>query len=215
MKKNLTEIAVILDESGSMSSCKHDTIGGFNEFIKTQSKIEGDATVTFVKFSDYYKIINEGSPIEKVEKLNECTYTPTYSTALLDAVGRTINSIGTRLSKLPESERPEKVMIVIITDGYENASKEYSKTQIFDMVKHQREKYQWEFLFLGADIDSWGGDIGIKTNVNIDKSNMSKSFKSLSYYTANYRTNSAERGIDNFDLSDTELDVKLNAMSKK
>lgn len=215
MKKNLTEIVVVLDESGSMGSCKQDTIGGFNEFLDTQSKIEGEANFTFVKFSDYYKVVNEGSPIEHVAKLNENNYSPSFSTALLDAVGKTINSIGNRLAKTPEDERPAKVIVTVITDGYENSSREFTKKQIFDMVKHQREKYDWEFLFLGADIDSWGGEIGINTNVNVSKADIGRSMKGLSYYTANYRTGSLDRGVENFELSDAELDVKLSAMSKK
>ena len=135
MKKDLTEIVIVLDESGSMSSCKSDTIGGFNEFLSTQKKIKGEANVTLVKFSDYYKVVNDGTALEHVSPLNESNYTPSYSTALLDAVGRTINSVGNRLSSLPEDQRPEKVIFAVITDGYENASKEFKREKIWKIFE--------------------------------------------------------------------------------
>jgi len=212
MKKDLTLIAIILDESGSMSSCKSDTIGGVNEFLNTQKKIKGQADVTLVKFSDYYKIINDATPIENVALLNEGNYTPSNSTALLDAVGKTFNSIGTKLANMKENERPEKVLVLIITDGYENASKEFSKKQIFDMVTHQREKYNWQITFIGADIAAWGEEIGIYTNVSISKDDIVRSMKGMSLYTANYRTNSANISADNFNLSSEELDTELEKM---
>lgn len=215
MKKDLTEIVVILDESGSMSSCKSDTIGGFNEFVSSQKKIKGDANVTLVKFSDYYKVINDGTPLSHVALLNESNYTPSNSTALLDAVGKTINSIGVRLAKAPESERPEKVIFAIITDGEENSSKEFTRKQISEMITHQKDKYSWEFLFLGADIEAWGQEIGIYTNVNVSKSDMSRSFKGLSYYTANYRCAVSDMSADNFSLTSEELDQKLTDLQSK
>jgi uncharacterized protein YegL len=209
MKKDLTEIVLILDESGSMGSVKNDTIGGFNEFLSSQKKIKGDANVTFVKFSDYYKVVNDGTDIAHVAELNESNYTPSYSTALLDAVGKTINSVGQRLSDTPENKRPEKVIVAIITDGWENTSKEFSKKQINEMVAHQRDNYQWEFLFLGADIDAWGGEIGIRSNVTMNKADMIGNMSKLSYYTANYRMASADLSLDNFNLSNDEVTTKL------
>ena len=215
MKTGLTEIVVVLDESGSMSSCKGDTIGGFNVFLSSQQKIKGSANMTFVKFSDYYNKINDGIDINEVVPLNESTYTPSFSTALLDAVGKTINDVGNRLSSTPESERPEKVIFTVITDGYENTSKEFTKRQISEMIKHQREKYSWEFLFLGADIDAWGQEIGIMTNVNINKNDLTRSMKSMSYYTANYRVGSDALGVNNFNLSNEVLDAELENLYDK
>jgi von Willebrand factor type A domain len=214
MKKDLSEIVLILDESGSMSFCKSDTVGGFNKFLTSQQKIKGEANVTFVKFSDYYKIINDATPINHVSHLNESNYTPSNSTALLDAVGKTINSIGKRLANTPENQRPEKVIMVIITDGYENNSKEFSRKQIFDMVTHQREKYNWEFIFLGANIDAWGQEIGIFNNVNISKDDLNRSFKGMSYYTANYRSGNVASTTD-FNLSSAQLDEELEKMSEE
>src|SRR5665811_509961 len=134
MKKNLCEIVVILDESGSMESCKTDTITGVNLFLNNQKRISGEANVTLVKFSDYYKIINDSIPLNQIVYLDENNYIPANTTALLDAVGRTIKTIGKRLADTPEADRPEKVIFAIITDGYENASREFSRKQVFDMV---------------------------------------------------------------------------------
>jgi len=215
MKKDLTEIVIVLDESGSMSSCKTDTIGGFNEFLSTQKKIKGEANVTLVKFSDYYKIVNDGTSLEHVAPLNESNYTPSYSTALLDAVGRTINSVGQRLAVTDEDKRPEKVIFAVITDGYENASTEFKREKIFEMVTHQKTKYNWEFLFLGADIDAWGKEIGINSNVNVDKNAMFSNMSKMSYYTANYRTGSANFSTSNFDLSDDKVQEEMEKLYDK
>lgn len=215
MKKDLTEIVIVLDESGSMSSCKSDTIGGFNEFLSTQKKIKGEANVTLVKFSDYYKVVNDGTALEHVSPLNESNYTPSYSTALLDAVGRTINSVGNRLESLSEDQRPEKVIFAVITDGYENASKEFKREKIFEMVTHQKTKYNWEFLFLGADIDAWGKEIGITSNVNVDKNAMFSNMSKMSYYTANYRTGSANFSTSNFSLSDDQVKEEMEKLYDK
>jgi len=212
MKKDLTEIVIVLDESGSMGSVKNDTIGGFNEFLSSQKKIKGSANVTFVKFSDYYKVVNDGTDIKHVAELNESSYTPSFSTALLDAVGKTINSVGNRLADTPENKRPEKVIVAIITDGFENASREFTRLQISDMVKHQREKYDWEFLFLGADIDAWGKEIGITSNVNVSKDDMFGNMAKMSYYTANFRSASADMSLDNFNLTNAEVEAKLEDM---
>lgn len=215
MKKDLTEIVIVLDESGSMSSCKSDTIGGFNEFLSTQKKIKGEANVTLVKFSDYYKVVNDGTALEHVSPLNESNYTPSYSTALLDAVGRTINSVGNRLESLSEDQRPEKVIFAVITDGYENASKEFKREKVFEMVTHQKTKYNWEFLFLGADIDAWGKEIGIHSNVSLSKDDMFSNMSKMSYYTANYRTGSANFSTNNFTLSDDQVKEEMEKLYDK
>jgi len=217
LNNNLTEIVFILDESGSMGSVKDDTIGGFNEFIEQQKNIEGDAVVTFVKFSDYYKVVEEGTLLENVNPLNKETYTPSYSTALLDAVGKTINKVGNRHDKLDEEDKPSKVLFVVLTDGYENASKEYL-SGVNEMVKNKRDKDGWEFLFLGADIDAWGTgrELGFLKGqtISTNKSNMKLSYKGLSHYTSNMRSG-ASYSADSFSLSDDDLDADLNKMSKK
>ncbi len=212
MKKDLCEIVLVLDESGSMGTCKSDTIGGVNEFLNNQKRVKGEVNVTLVKFSDYYKIVNNAIPLDQVVYLDENNYTPSNTTALLDAVGKTINSIGKRLADIPEKNRPEKVIFSIITDGFENASREFSRSQIFDMVLHQKQKYNWEFLFLGADIDAWGEEIGITLNVNIHKDDLSRSFKGLSHHVIQNRMGNLKESTDSFSLKESELKKKLNEL---
>jgi hypothetical protein len=214
MKKNLSEIVIILDESGSMATCMDDTIGGVNLFLDNQKRISGEAKVTVVKFSDIYEIINDSVPLDQVTYLDYFNYRPSNSTALLDAVGKTINNIGKRLADTPEADRPEKIIIAIITDGYENSSKEFSRSQVFSMVTHQREKYSWEFIFLGADIDAWGQEIGVSANVNIRKNDLRRSFKGLSIDVLYSRIDKMFDYEETFNLPEAELDKKLNDLGK-
>ena len=214
MKKDLSEIVIILDESGSMGSCKTDTIGGVNLFLENQKRIKGEVRVTLVKFSDYYKIINDAVLLDQVAYLDENNYTPSYSTALLDAVGKTINNLGRRLADTPETERPERVIFVIITDGFENSSREFTRNQVFQMVTHQKQKYSWEFIFLGADIDAWGEEIGIMMNVNINKNDLRRSFKGLSHRILYCRMGRIMDMSDSFNLSENELDKSLDDIGR-
>jgi hypothetical protein len=214
MKKDLSEIVIILDESGSMGSCKEDTIDGVNLFLHNQKRISREANVTLVKFSDYYKIINDSVPLDQVVHLDEDNYKPSNMTALLDAVGRTINNLGKRLADTPEPDRPRKILFAIITDGYENASKKFSRSQVFDMVSHQREKYSWEFIFLGADIDAWGKEIGVTVNVNIQKDDLRRSFKGLSHRFLASRMDMMFEVSESFDQTEEELDKKLKELGE-
>lgn len=215
MKKDYCEIVMVLDESGSMNSCKNDTIVGVNEFLNNQKRIKGDVNVTLIKFSDYYRVINDAVPLDQVVWLNNENYTPSNTTALLDAAGKTINSIGLRLSATSEENRPEKVIFIIITDGFENASTEFTRCQVFDLVSHQREKYNWEFIFLGADMDAWGDQIGVQKNVRIAKNDLSRSYKALSMFAIERRMYNFFDADDVFNLSEKELDQKLNDLDKK
>lgn len=153
MNSNLTEIIFLLDRSGSMAGLESDTIGGFNAFIEKQRKLEGKTLVTGVLFDDQYEIVWNGTEAEKV-KLTEEEYYVRGCTALLDAVGKTILDVGYRLSKTKEDNRPGKVIFVITTDGFENASTEFTYDKVKELIKHQQEKYRWEFIFLGANIDA-------------------------------------------------------------
>lgn len=166
MKKNLTEMVFILDRSGSMYSLTDDTIGGFNSMIEKQKNEEGEAYVTTVLFDTRYEYLHDHVNIQDVEPITNEDYRPGGCTALLDAVGNTINSIGSRLSNTPEDERPEKVVIVITTDGMENASREFTRSKVKEMIEHQQSKYSWLFIFLGANIDavSEANTLGIKTD---------------------------------------------------
>lgn len=153
MNTNLTEIIFLLDRSGSMGGIESDTIGGFNAFIEKQKQLEGITIVTVVLFDDRYEILWNGVSANEV-KLTGNDYYVRGSTALLDAVGKTILDVGYRLSKTSVDERPGKVIFVITTDGLENASREFTCEKVRGLIKHQQEKYHWEFIFLGANIDA-------------------------------------------------------------
>lgn len=152
MNPNLTEIIFILDRSGSMAGLEADTIGGYNQFLKTQSQKSGELRVTTVLFDHEYECLYQSICPENAV-LTERQYFVRGCTALYDAVGQAVTHTGRRLAETPEPERPSKVIVVITTDGCENASKAYTHQQIQNMIRQQQEKYSWEFLFFGANID--------------------------------------------------------------
>jgi uncharacterized protein YegL len=154
MKQDLTEIGIVLDRSGSMDSMAKEAIGGINAFLESQAKLPGEARLTLVLFDHEYLEVHAGRPIKEVPFLDAQTYVPRGTTALLDAIGRTVKTIGERLDKTPEENRPGKVIIAILTDGLENASKEFKSKAIRNMIKHQQEKYSWEFIYLAANQDA-------------------------------------------------------------
>jgi len=166
MNENLTEIVVILDRSGSMAGLAKDTIGGFNSFLEKQKLLKGEAKLTLILFDDSYEVCDNAVDIKLVSPLTDSAYFARGMTALNDAVGKTINTIGERLKNTKESERPGKVIFLITTDGQENSSKEFKASQIKEMVKRQQETYNWEFVFLGANIDSFaeGDKMGYSLN---------------------------------------------------
>ncbi|MGE5678184.1 MAG: vWA domain-containing protein [Pseudomonadota bacterium] len=166
MKENLTEIIFILDRSGSMAGLESDTIGGYNSFLEEQKKVEGEAHVTTVLFDNNYEVLHDGVDIKSVNPITRKEYFARGTTALLDAVGLTINRVVERIKKTDESQRPSKVIFIITTDGLENSSVEFTYTQVKQMVSYQQSKYNWEFLFLGANIDAAkeADSLGIKAN---------------------------------------------------
>lgn len=155
MKQDLTQITIVLDRSGSMSAVCDATISGFNEFVEGQKKAPGEANLTLVQFDteNPYEVVFDKA-IGEIPRLTVETYVPRGGTPLHDALGRTITQLGAKLGKMSEVERPAKVVIVTMTDGLENASHEYKAAQIAEMIRHQREVYKWEFLFLGANQDA-------------------------------------------------------------
>lgn len=173
-KPNFTSINVIIDESGSMGDLALDTIGGFNQFLSEQKVVPGEAVFTLCTFNTDYRLVHEFKPINDIPNLDVRTYRPNGGTALLDAMGHTINSVGARLAAMPEHERPSKVIVLVITDGFENASKAFKKEQIKNMVEHQKDVYSWEFVFMGANMDaiSEGAALGIsmQNTLNYDAS---------------------------------------------
>jgi uncharacterized protein YegL len=154
-KENLTAIAVIIDQSGSMASLQKDIIGGYNTFLKEQKAVSGEATLTLTLFSDHTTIVHDNLPLSEVPELTEATYRPSGSTALLDAIGKTVDTMGRKFASMKEEDRPSKVIVLIMTDGEENASTAYKHAQIKEMVSHQQDKYNWQFVFVGANIDSF------------------------------------------------------------
>lgn len=154
MKKGLTELVFILDKSGSMSGLEKDTIGGYNSMLAKQKLVEGEAFITTVLFDNNYELLHDRIDIKAVSAITKKEYRVGGATALIDAIGRTINKIANAQKNTAEDYRAEKVMFVIITDGEENSSREFSAEKVKDMIKRQRNKYGWEFVFLGANIDA-------------------------------------------------------------
>lgn len=154
MKKNLTEIVFILDRSGSMAGLEADTIGGFNSMIEKQKAIAGEAYVSTVLFDTQRDVIHDRVSLKSIRPMTRQDYWVRGCTALLDAVGSAIHHIGNVHKYAREEDRPEKTIFVITTDGMENASREYSADKVRAMIRRQKEKYGWEFLFLGANIDA-------------------------------------------------------------
>ena len=154
MNNNYTEIAFVLDRSGSMESCRAAAIEGFNHFLQTQQAVEGLAKLTLILFDDEYLVPVDALPVPEILPLTNDSYVPRGSTALLDAVGRAIDELGTRLAALPETDRPGQVIVAILTDGAENSSQHRTWRQIARAIKQQTEQYRWTFLFLGANQDA-------------------------------------------------------------
>lgn len=149
-KTGLTEIICVVDRSGSMGSIKGDAIGSFNIFLEQQKKVPGEAVFSLTLFNTVYDVRHSGIPIKDVPALTDQTYVPGGLTALLDAVGKTIDEVGDRLAKTDEAARPERVVFVILTDGQENSSREYKRDQVMQRIQHQTDVYKWEFVFLAA-----------------------------------------------------------------
>lgn len=163
MKKNLTELVFILDRSGSMAGLESDTIGGFNAMIDKQKKAAGEACVSTVLFDNESVVIHDRADMKRIAPLTEEQYSVRGCTALLDAVGGAIHHIGNVHKYAREEDRPEHTLFVITTDGMENASRRYTAERVKQMIRRQKEKYGWEFIFLGANIDAveTAGRIGI------------------------------------------------------
>jgi uncharacterized protein YegL len=155
VKKDKTDIVIVLDRSGSMSSCQIEAQAGLNNFIAEQKAVPGLATLTLIQFDDRYEVVHESKPIGEVEPF---TLVPRGGTALHYAIGRAIDDTGKRLAAMAEDARPGLVLFAVLTDGEENASHNmtpyYTKAQVAQMVKHQAEKYSWKFSFLAAGQDA-------------------------------------------------------------
>lgn len=160
MRTDLTDITMVIDRSGSMASIRSDAEGGINTFVDSQKSEPGEALLTLVQFDTHYEFVHRGVPISSVPKFK---LVPRGSTALLDAVGRSINETGARLGAMEEAQRPGLVVFVIVTDGAENSSKEFTREKIREMIEHQQTVYKWQFTFLAANQDAFaaGASMGI------------------------------------------------------
>lgn len=201
MKGNLTELVFVLDRSGSMLSMATEAVSGFNAFLEEQKKQQGEAKLTLVLFDHEHVLVHDGKNIKDVEPLTNETFTPRGTTALLDALGRTIDDVGKRLAATPEEDRPSKVLVAILTDGQENASKDYKKTKIHEMITHQTEKYSWQFLFLAANQDAFSeaATLGISLNNTSNYAatgrGLADAFTAVSCNTSMYRSTGVVKNL--------------------
>lgn len=166
MNTNLTEMIFIIDRSGSMSSFTSDTINGYNSMIQEQKKNNVNALITTVLFDHEYQIINDATPIQEVNPLTENEYYARGTTALLDTIAFTLTNVGSRLYNTNENDRPHKVIVTIITDGQENASKIFGRNSVKEMIEHQQNVYSWEFMFIGSNLDAITEASSLGININ-------------------------------------------------
>ncbi|NLB60942.1 MAG: VWA domain-containing protein [Clostridiales bacterium] len=195
MKNGLTELVFILDKSGSMGGLESDTIGGFNSMLKKQKEADGECIITTVLFDNNYELLHDRINIQAVKEITENEYRIGGSTALLDAIGITIHKIENAQKQTDEDFRAQKIMFVIITDGYENASREYSSAKVKQLIERQKTEHNWEFIFLGANIDAveTASHFGISAdraqNYHADSEGVKKNFTVLSEAVSSYRRN--------------------------
>ena len=200
MKKNCTELVMILDRSGSMGGLESDTIGGYNGMLKKQRETEGEVLVSTVLFDDRTEVLYDRVPLDQMPQMTEKDYYVRGCTALLDAVGGAIRHIANVHRYAREEDRPEKTIFVITTDGLENASREYTYSRVKQMVERQKEKYGWEFLFLGANIDAveTAGRFGIRAdraaNYHSDRAGTALNYEVLAETVCEMRVSAAPIG---------------------
>ena len=193
MKKNLTELVFILDRSGSMAGLEGDTIGGFNAMIEKQKKEPGQALVSTVLFDNETQVIHDRVDLQQIEPLTGQDYYVRGCTALLDAVGGAIHHIGNIHKYAREEDRPEHTLFVITTDGMENASRRYDYDRVKAMIERQRQKYGWEFLFLGANMDAaaeaarFGIDADFAANYHADAQGTAVIYEAVSEAVCSFR----------------------------
>lgn len=186
--EDLTLIAVLVDRSGSMAQCRDDMEGGLNTFVENQAREPGDAEITLAQFDTKYELVWPLSPIKDAPKY---TLIPRGCTALLDAIGRFITEVGEELAKRDEAGRPGKVIVCIVTDGLENSSVDWTRGRVKELVERQRDQWQWEFVFLGANMDAVqeGASVGIpqKSSLTWDKANAGLTYAMASDYVSTVR----------------------------
>ena len=214
MKNEITELVFILDKSGSMAGLEKDTIGGFNALVEKQRKLQGDVRVTTVLFNQSYELLHDRISLKGISPLTEDDYAVGGTTALLDAIGSTVQKIANAQKRTMEEERADKVMFVITTDGMENASCEYNYKKINEMIAMQKQKFNWEFIFLGANIDAvatarqFGVEEEFAVEYHADPEGTQLNYQVLSEAVTSFRTG---KSIDRNWKKDIEKDYKSRA----
>jgi Mg-chelatase subunit ChlD len=217
MKKGYTHVSILIDRSGSMSRLKKDVIGGFNQLIEDQQKEDGELTISLVQFDDngglQFEATNDFSPVKEVVLLTEANYMPRGGTPLNDALARLINETGAKLAAMSEDNRPEKVLFVTITDGEENSSKEQTTASIKQMIEHQESVYNWKFLYIGANQDSFAeaGARGMSGGLNFAAS----ATGTTAMYSAISTTMTNARSVDVQAFSGIDFSEDLDKTYKK
>jgi hypothetical protein len=212
MKKFDTHITAVIDRSGSMAPLVADTIGGFNRFLDEQRRIPGSAAMSVYLFNHETMRLAENVPIEQVPPLSPSNYFAGGNTAYLDAIGQAIGETGAFLASLPESDRPRSVVVFVITDGEENASREFAKSDIRRMIEHQELVYNWKFIFLGANLDATAeaGALGVKAGrsakIAFTGESVNYAYKKMSGNIGSYRIsgNDADLDVTDIDIGETD-----------
>ena len=208
MKSNLLHICFVIDESGSMYPSVSDIIGGFQKLIDEQKQVkDGECIVSVYRFANTVKSDFIGKSVQEVQPIE---YNPGGCTAMNDGIGTAIDEIGLWLSNTDESERPSKNLIVIMTDGEENASKEYTLQDVIDRIKHQEEKYNWSFIYMGTDLNSLDDakTLGIQMSSVSSRDNIVNNYNHLNVYASSYRHASL---VDDYYLTEANLKDSLDS----
>jgi hypothetical protein len=189
MKKDSAYVAIVLDRSGSMASVREATIDGFNEFINSQKAVPGECRVLLAQFDDIYETVFD-KPLADVPPLTEATFQPRNTTALFDAMAKTINNLGEKLAAMPEADRPDRVLLATITDGHENASKEFQQHDVKRLVEQQTKDYQWDFVFIGANQDAvlTAQGFGIRADQALTYNANPRSVRAMAMAVSDYAT---------------------------
>jgi len=217
MKENFIHVVFVVDESGSMWPSQSDVIGGFKRVIDEQKAVtDGTCAVSLYKFADKVTEVYRGKDVNEVDYLDGHNYIPGGLTAMNDGIGVAIDSIGKWLDSMKESEKPEKNLVVIMTDGKENNSKEYTGERVREMIKHQEDKYNWTFMYLGTDItDAQAAvDLGIKSRGFSARKDITANYLAVSSAISSYRNTEGSYETKCYALSEN-LDTTLRAMNSK
>ena len=190
MKENFIHVCFVIDESGSMTGDEKDVIGGFRKVVDEQkANSAGTCSVSYFKFASKVEEVYIGKDVNDVEYIDD-KYSPGGMTALFDGVGTAIDKIGKWLDEMPEDEKPEKNLIVIMTDGGENSSREYTSSQVKEMIKHQEDKYNWSFIYMGSDLTDAhdANSLGLSTKFYASKANYAANYDVINVALSSYRS---------------------------